>query len=364
MTLRAIGTRRAFLHPAEFLEVLGPDALEPLVPAATLAAITPFARSVPVEVQTFCFECRLAPEDPRVDWAVLLFPEVDVEPLFEGIPAEATASWRPVVDFLRTWKAGRAGWSLQIPFVCMAFDRDEPHACLPVPCLSFCVDPAFFARRLGLGDCGAPDPAQVSDFASSIFSDFTGQRLPEPALARLRRCLAQEGAHARHLSLMLGRRFAPLKLDIELDLDHLPEVLRAISWPTPVDELVSTVRDYVPWARRIQLNVTLFPETGATLEVEIFSSRTHGEPEKRLGLLERLVMEGKAEAQKAAVLRRCLEVPALRTPTGVLGTSFYLKLRFLGGELSDAKAYLGLMPRPFQFGGDRPSSTNELDHAV
>ena len=85
----------------------------------------------------------------------------------------------------------------------------------------------------------------------------------------------------------------------------------------------------------------------ATLDVEVFAGNPEATPDDRLRFLDRLTERGIAAPSKAAVLAGILG-RSLDAKGGLsVAKNWYVKLRFAGEELADAKAYLALMPRPF-----------------
>lgn len=353
MNLRSTPIEPAPLFPpgADTLRAFSGADFEPLVTAGALERLSRVAEAFPLEAHTVCFETRLAADDSRVDLAFAVLRDRSVPRSMSRLDTrESAGSWARFAAFLHSWvePESKLGW--QIPFLCVAFDLEasfEPErVALPAPCVSLCVDPGFFLKRMG-----DPAPSATADEVVGLAADcqllLTGQDLRPADRARLRRLLAPTGVEAKHVSLMLSRPGAPLKVDLRLPLDALPSYLQAVGWPADADAIARRLRQLVPWGGHVQLNLWADPAAAPTLDVEIFAGNPEATPEDRARFLEALVGAGLAAAPKARVLSG-ISGRSLHEGGGLtVAKNWYVKLRFLGEEVSDAKAYLALMPRPF-----------------
>jgi hypothetical protein len=176
------------------------------------------------------------------------------------------------------------------------------------------------------------------------------QDLPARVGERIARRLAgAPGVEARHVSLMLPRTPATLKLDLTLDREDVAEYLRSIAWPGPAQALHDALAELAPGHRRVQLNLLVDPLPGhAGLEVELCTDPDQGDRETRADLLHALARRGLiAEGKRAALLELC-DRPLVDMPGGRLAArNWYLKLVFDGAVPRAAKAYVGVLPRPF-----------------
>lgn len=117
--------------------------------------------------------------------------------------------------------------------------------------------------------------------------------------------------------------------------------------------------ELVPLQDHVQLNLPLEPRAARRLEVELFAGRVRDSRRERFELLERLAACGLAARDKVRILRGIHELPLSELANGtLLGANFYIKLCFDEGELREAKAYLGFMPkvRPALMGHAFPHS--------
>jgi hypothetical protein len=334
-------------EPVRLLQQAVP-ALGALLQGPTRAHLLRSAQALAIPTQTLCLECRLD-ADPRVDLALCLFSSPGPElprALQELGPAHARAKeWRRARELLVAWAEGRMPALARVPFVCVAFDLESEAPELPVPCLSFCVDPDFLRRRLGF-PLPPAEPASIHELAETIHAGLHGEALPEPCRARIRTCLAAEGVEARHISLMLVRKPATLKLDLALPSGLLARFLRGTGFQGEVEAIQARVERLVPWQRGVQLNYGLYPAPAAHLEVEFCTGSEADDLARRRELLDQLGAIGLVDPDKAQALLDLVREPVV----GDLGElsvacNWYLKVRFEGGVPTAAKAYLGLMPR-------------------
>jgi hypothetical protein len=343
------GQGARFLQPARIMRSTESEAFQPLIPAASWPGLLKLAETFPISVHTVCFECRLSEHDHRTDFAFLLVPGPEIAPFVDRLRQfdEADPAWARFSSFLSDWGTAGSPWSWQVPFVCVAFDRTEQGMDLVAPCLSLCIDEDFFAKRLGLVGSQPPNISRLLQLAADCYARLADAPLPEAARARLARWLtADESVEAKHLSVMLSRANAPLKLDVRVNVERLAPFLEGGGWPAPVMPIARRLREFVPWECHVQLNLVVYPDSASVLEVELFAGDNELAPEARYAVLDRLVAARLATREKADVLRQAWLHPTSQDEEGwVVARSWYVKLRFAGDEPTEAKAYLGLMPR-------------------
>jgi hypothetical protein len=344
-----LGANPSCSPPAQILRALDVEPIEALVGEAARARLRRLCQAFPTNVQTVCVECRLAADDPRVDLAFCLMPGSELPELARAIQStrKTEPAWLRFADFLDAWSSYTTAWSWLVPFVCPAFDLIADVSDLPAPCLSVAVDPYFYAKRLGFQPAEQPTSAQLLALAEDCSLRLRGCAMSERTRSRLEVCLnAGAEVEAKHMSWMLSRPDAPMKLDVRLQLSRLPSYLGHIGWPGDVSALVPRVLDFVRWDGYIQLNLVLHPDLVGPLEVELFAGADDASTQVRFECLERLVGAGLCSAAKAEVLRAAWLKPKYEDEHGrIVAKSWYVKVRFGGAQECDAKAYLGLMPR-------------------
>ncbi|HET7504386.1 MAG TPA: hypothetical protein VFK02_25365 [Kofleriaceae bacterium] len=324
--------------------------IAPLVGGDAHARILSVMDELEVPVQTVCYECRLASGDARVDVAVCLLAitaeDVDgvLGPL--GRRHRDDAAWRRCLALLADWRSPRSGLRPHVPFVCLEIDQPGEAAALPAPGVSLCIDRDFFAHQLGLPG-GPPRPvSELVSLAGTCYSRLRGEPIPAPCRELLEACLSADGVLAKHYSLMVSRTPASFKLDLRIDVERVAPLLERIGWPGPASAVAARIRELMPWRGAVQLNLVLHPAPSTSLEVELLTGRHEAAPGDRLALLHRLVTAGHCDPAKAEALRDAWARPLSRGVDGlIVARNWYLKVRFDGDRIAEAKSYLGLMPR-------------------
>lgn len=337
--------------PAQILRSVDHGRIAALVNDDARGRILAVMDELSVPVQTVCYECRLRGGDPRVDVAVCLFAMRRVGAADAlgrlGQRRLGDAAWQRCLEFLAGWSSPASPLAPQIPFVCVAFDLPGDPAALPAPGLSLCVDPDFFAHELGLPAPASGPVPEVVRLAEACHDQLRGEPLPAPCRRLLERCLSgDDGVTARHVSLMVSRSPATFKLDVRIPVDGVASLLGRIGWPGAIPRVVAGIRRLMPGQGHVQLNLVLHPALGSSLEVELLTGRGQASTADRLALLRSLVDAGHCDPDKAAALRDAWARPVSRDGTGlIVARSWYVKARFDGDGIAEAKAYLGLMPR-------------------
>jgi hypothetical protein len=301
-------------------------------------------------VHTVCCECRLANDAAQVDVAFALIAGPEPAELASRLRQRfvGDVQWLRFCNFLESWSLLRSDWACYVPFVSAAFDIGSLEV-LPAPCVSLCVEPDFFARRLGFPAQPALTRAQLLGVLSGCHDELCGT--PAPAVACERLGLLQDfaargGVRIKHLSLMMSRPRQPVKVDMALRLAQLPEVLALLAWPPGGSEpLIERVRHLLPWDARVQLNILINPEPTYPLELELCADDADQSVD-RWALLERMLSAELCSEVEANALEQLQFSATVETEHGrTLSMSWYIKLRFWESKRCDAKAYLGLMPR-------------------
>jgi hypothetical protein len=348
MTTPGAAVGPLFPFPDQIIRAVDHAELEPLVTVAARENALGLASRVRLRTPTVCYECRLAESNARVDYAIALFPAFD---------AGATGAvrdlhrrhrdddaWTRALGFLGSWLDGTLDCTF--PFVCVAFDLEKEPVTLPAPCLSLCVDSDFFARRLGFTRGSRMLPEELEVLAGRSYERLLGNTLPQPSSDRLRRCLSEPGVEPRHISFMTSRSPPTSKVDLKVPVAAVESLLLRLGWPAKIHGIESCIRELVPSAEEVQLNLVYHPELSPVLEVEFLTDPRQVSLLERRSFLARLVERSLCSREKAEVLLRAWERPLTQVGGGLsVAKGWYVKVRLLDGVPVDAKAYLGLMPR-------------------
>jgi hypothetical protein len=332
--------------PARVLEAVDHSRLRALIDRDAQARCLAVVREIDVPVHTVGYECRLAPGDARVDVGIGLVTMRPADSALGrlGRRRGGDPAWQRCLAFLADWSRPCPELVPAIPFVCLAFDRPDDPATQPAPAISLCVDPDFFARRLGLP---MPSPAsadEIAALAGRCHQRLRGEPLPA-ACRRLLDACVRDGTMARHISLMVSRTPATFKLDLRMPIDAVAPLLHRIGWPGSVPDAVAGIRAVMPWRGHVQLNLVLHPALGTRLEVELLTDRGEATAGDRSRLLDRLVAAGHCDPAKAAALSDAWARPVSDCDGAIVARSWYIKVQLDGGRITEAKAYLGLMSR-------------------
>jgi hypothetical protein len=324
--------------------------LQALVDAQTRDQILALAEELSVPVHAVCYECRLQRGDRRVDLAVCLLPmrTLGIDDVLGPLGRQHVDElpWRRCVEFLAEWSRPESQHAAHVPFVCVAFDLPVDRTRVPVPGLSLCIDREFFTRLRGLPVAPPAPASMLVALADDCYRRLCGEALPARSLTLLERCLSGDDTIAKHVSFMPSRTPAAFKLDIRVPVDSVAALLHRIHWPGPADRVVARIRELAPRQRDVQLNLVLAPGLDANLEVELLTSAGEAGCEERAAVLQQLVDGDHCDPTKAEALRRSSLHPVRRDPEGlIVARNWYLKVKFCGDRIAEAKAYLGLMPR-------------------
>jgi hypothetical protein len=341
------GDASPFVLAEGILSEFTSESFHPLLTGASWQQMVAIARQVRTPTHTVCLECRLGAGVQQADFAFALFPfhAALAAETFGGLDSNQDC-WRRLCDFLADWGSPGSALSVKIPFVCVAFDMPEGTSSLPAPCLSFCIDPDFFARRLGLLVAEAQqDRADLVELSARCYSMITATSPSEATLVRLRTCVgAGSYVQVKHVSFMLSRAESPLKLNVRIPRERLADFIVATMGRADATAIEREVSAYVPWAKHVQLNLLIHPATHTPLEVEVFPAEATAA--ERAELIERIVSTELCTVGQAAALRKVWNEPLHRTMSGrTIATAAYLKLRLTDARVDSVKAYLGLIPR-------------------
>jgi len=163
-----------------------------------------------------------------------------------------------------------------------------------------------------------------------------------------------DGAELFQVGLMLSRAHEGLRVCVRhLPLEHVPEWLSKLGWNGDTAAIAGLLRDTVPMLHRIALDLTL-GENGVAekLGLECYMVWLEENPEQWRPLLEfardrQISLPEKSEALLAfpGISRfpadRCNTADGMRYPN-IHRKLHHIKLNFVGGKVTEAKAYLAV----------------------
>jgi hypothetical protein len=335
-------------------EALDPSTLSPLISADAFDRIRFLSARFQLPMRMACLECRLDAHEDKADFSVCLLNGNIGNRWKEPMAVPDGAAWNRSINLLDVWSSGKLPPA--IPFIWYAFDMDGRSSSLPLPCISVCVDPVFFARRLG--GVRYPGASPLSPQELRRMMELCHQQLHEVPLAPetgewLEACVsALEGVgHANHFSFMLSRSPATVKFDVRLRKAAAVPFLRKIGWQGAVAGLQEGIEGFMPWDGQIQLNLVLGPRKSRPLEAEFLTMPGEAGKTERTVFLKRMVSAGLCSPGKADVLAeidRRLRVDAVGKDRGFsIHRGWYAKILFQEDCPVEAKAYVGFKPGDF-----------------
>ena len=220
------------------LETLDPFIPRELVAPQVWAMIRKTAGRLPA-VYHGGLECRLAPNDNRVDLhQYILHDQVEPEMLMDHIRRcnwEQHDSWRRIEDMCRHWRQPGTSLHLWVSRIWLEFDIHGQSGNIPSPSVFLQLRP----------------PGPETDSINDLFADVLDLLEPlitrsdrDCILAALTRCAQHCPAEAgiTHIGLMLSRKPSPIRINVKsLPADEWSPFLQAIKWPGPVSELSDLV---------------------------------------------------------------------------------------------------------------------------
>lgn len=335
-----------------------------LADSPVFARIGECARCLPELFSSYYLEYRLRDGDPRVDLLASIVAPAEagrvhlerarVAAELAGLPADSLA-WARVKRFARAWADPEDQLHAQIPLVWLEFDdmhRDAGGA--PEPCFHACVDRGYLQH--GDRSAGADGEEGARAALERLLTVLLGQPLPAATSRALHACCEglPPGGRMIHVSVMLSRTPAAIKLYAGVPRQHLHGYLQRIEWPgctRTLDTLLdgfclpTTVDD------TIYLDLALEEQVSPYLGI-VFSQMQLGvgdncDPQRKV-LLDRLVASGLCTPEKrdaALTWPGSTRVVHARSSTPArLRRWLDIKLGFRPGLPLEAKAYLGISP--------------------
>jgi hypothetical protein len=230
------------------------DLVAPRIPGecfgdTVMPNIRALSEQLPDIFSSYYLECRLAAEQKQVDFLACLAASRSAKQMKRisaavAQPPQAFShepGWRFVWNVIHRWASATDEWYRRIPFLWLEFDHMNTRpAARQVPSLCVCLDPDY----PDASPSSAPWNHQES-YDNCL--DFLMPAVP-PAFESLfsannRRTMAAcfkhlpPGGRIIHVSFMLARAPATIKLYGAIPKDLLVDYLKDIEWPGPFDSL-------------------------------------------------------------------------------------------------------------------------------
>ncbi len=239
------------IEPATLMKAMGREIPEVLVDKASFSRIREASRALPPALSSHYLECRLGKEAGPVDWLTCASTREAGDRVLASLtksPGSLGAAafhpdWEHLRRFFAIWGNPRSTLNAELPIVWMEFDMTVPKGAMPLPNIIV---------RLASGH-----PTSMGTKASKNLRNHPGLKatlktlqvlgqgdLSSRATSVLTDCFSRLPSKASllHLSYMLRRNPAALKLDIQLQTPDLEGFLGNISWPGSIP----AIRDFFP----------------------------------------------------------------------------------------------------------------------
>jgi hypothetical protein len=321
----------------------------PLLPRAlfTRPAVTEIlgiARAVRGSVDVFGFECRLSEKAERVDLGVRLLP---AEEAVGGIPGRRTACHRDGPgSWLRAFTGDPARFRQLVSYVYFEYDADGSRRSA-VPSVFLLLGSSDERKRLG------SHHAEVK----GLLIDLMGQARFAACERTLARCFAELPPAGRIVAAgaLLGRLPRNARVSVSLPRDRVGGYLSRLGW-THWNRDISGVMHRLGDPGALVIDFDVGAAIGPTVAMHF---RTGGH-RADARLLRDLVDLGLCTPAKRRALLAWPRIDVVRLwkrgwPCRFERYLNHIKTTCAGGEVSEAKAYLGVAPGFSLFRPPKPS---------
>ena len=350
----------------ETLDLIEPHLADHLVPSGTFVRAKEIVGQLPEAFSSYYFECRLTADTPQVDFLTCATtPDKGRENFvsYNGTGSSlqgflGNAVWDPIIGFSKKWVDPTSILSEQIPLMWLEFDQvDSPLPEIPLPSFSFCIDPKYMYRHFtsrGVNNLDSPTFRAVTEQTLGI---LYGGSLPSANKQALFACFdaLPPGGQIIHLSSMLARQPAFVKVYGSVPKKHLIPYLDDIAWPGSGAELANILKAFCT-PNTIDQNIyidltlgeTVMPRIGIAFAQQQIENLPGQDPTRK-ALLDRCVKEGLCSPQKREALAlwpgNFYAFFSGKTWPIRFHKWLDIKLVYQPDHPLEAKGYLGFMPQ-------------------
>ena len=351
---------------SETLDLVASHVPDSLVPPEAFFRAKVLTTQLPKAFSSYYFECRLADREPQVDFlACVTALDKGRENFVDQSEREMSphsflknSVWDHIMNFSRQWADVTSPLSEQIPLMWLEFDQIEaPLSEVPLPSFSFCIDPHYMYRHFSSRKVKSRDPHTLCVITEQALQLLYDQALPSNGRELLFHCFEAlpAGGQIIHVSSMLGRHPACIKLYGVVPHEHLFPYLNRIGWPGAQAELTDILEGFCTPATvdtdiyiDLTLGETAMPRIGIAFAQQQIDNLSEKDPTRQV-LLEECVKNGLCTPEKRDALvtwpgcfRTCF--PGERWPTR-FHKWLDIKLVYQPDHPLEAKSYLGFMPQ-------------------
>jgi hypothetical protein len=328
-----------------------------LVPPEERIRLRAVVRRLPeAAASSFYLECRLGGGKTQPDFLACATTRDggrDALAADEGTVADGgteEAFRRHLHPFLRRWSDPASVLHSQVPLLWFEFDAGVPGRVVRVPNVLVCIDPGFWDRRPA-ASAESVSRQTFEQVIDAALPSLLGKAPPEALRRSLLACHAAlpEGGRIFHLSVMMVRRPAVVKLNVALPRERLVDYLRALDWPGDLGAVAALADRYCSRSESVTVDLGVGEPRVGRLGLEFFEDDTYRSDPRRQDLLDRLVADGLCTEAKRAALHAWTGTSEARYEGQAwpcrLDRRLDLKIVYQHRCPSEAKAYLGYSPR-------------------
>ncbi len=343
----------------ETLAIIEPHLPLHLISVEAFSRVKELAGRLPESMSSYYLECRLAAHTPQVDFlSCVTASDAGRESLLQGHGMKADLLevfsghpvWSRIRDFCSHWAVPSSSLYEQVPHLWLEFDLDAPLPLVPLPCLLFCLDPAYFKRRAPgqLGNCLSAQ--QYQQVMNTVLPILLERPVSSSTRKQLFACFdfLPAGGQLIHASVMLSRQPPTFKLNIAVPKNRLLDYLQQIGWTGSLSELDAILSTFCPSASSLKFQLTIGNVMAPKIDFEFHFDSASREDHRLQVLLDQAVINGLCTPEKRE---------ALLTWPGSFRKMFChhswptrlykwvdIKIVYHFGRSLEAKGYLGFMP--------------------
>lgn len=302
-------------------------------------------------MQASGFECRLSPDEHRVDFATWVTPEGGgIQALGLAVSSDGAGildrrpEWHRMAEFSRWWAKPESEPARCLDFMILEFDTDRSLEYAVVPSLFLGLAP----RARLLAGLERPSPDHLEWLTDRALPRLRGGELPRSIVTQLRSCYMAlpPGGAFLHAASMLSRDTEAVRIYATVPISGVPRYLHEIGCEDAAPDLLRVWRGCAGDASRLPIQFDVGVSIGKRVSVELpLRSALSG----RQGLSEQLVFdylerEGLCAPEKRRALLAWPEVHVVDPPSHASDEIIVKELshakvaRDASGEL-EAKAY-------------------------
>jgi hypothetical protein len=346
---------------SETLKFIEPYFSGQLISPQVFSQVKAITNFLPDAMFSFYLECRLAANTTQVDFLISAISK-DAREILAGYNTKADISdtllqdplWSHVRDFFGYWAKSTSPLYEQVPIIWLEFDQiDQSLPIVPLPCVMFCVNPQYLERRGQLLPSNRINPQKCQLVTEVACEILIGHPLSSEIKQNLFACfeLLPAGGQIIHVSAMLPRQPAALKIYVSIPKERLLEYLTQIGWIGSVGEVKSILTEFCTAKDDIRVDLTIGPMITPNIGIVFSEVQVNGLRRSGLGpqnLLDQCVENGLCTPEKREAL---LTWPGSSRelyshegwPTR-LSRWLDIKIVYQPNRPLEAKGYLGFMP--------------------